>query len=78
MMKYLIIIGVIISLSLVGCTAEDEYRVQVHSIVHAMQIGYLRHMLEPDWKLGGQFGDMANSLIGMSYHTTPDLEARGF
>jgi len=54
------------------------YRLQVHSIVHAMQIGYLRHLLEPDWKLGGQFGDMANSLIGMSYHTTPDLKSRGF
>jgi len=54
------------------------YRLQVHSIVHAMQIGYLRHLLESDWKLGGQFGDMANALIGMSYHTTPDLKSKGF
>lgn len=35
-------------------------------------------MLEHEWKLGGQFGDMENILIGMSYHATSDLKSRGF
>lgn len=54
------------------------YRLQLHTLVHANQISYLRSMLEPDWDYGSYFGDMATALIGLDYSTTKDLSIKGF
>ncbi len=53
-------------------------RLQLHTIVHANQIAYLRHTLEPEWEFDGHFGDMATAYIRMGYHTEPDLTVPGF
>lgn len=50
------------------------YRLQVHTLVHANQIGYLRSILDPSWEFGNAFGDMATALIGMDYHTSKNLD----
>jgi hypothetical protein len=54
------------------------YRLQLHTLVHANQISYLRSLLDPDWDFGGHFGDMATALISLKYHTTKDLSIGGF
>lgn len=54
------------------------YRLQLHTLVHANQISYLRSMMDPDWDYGGYFGDMATALIGFDYSTTKDLRIKGF
>ena len=54
------------------------YRLQLHTLVHANQIAYLRSMSEPDWDFGSHFGDMATALISLKYHTSKDLSIIGF
>jgi len=53
-------------------------RLQLHTLVHANQMSYLRQLLEPDWQFGGHFGDMATAYIRMSYHTERDRRIGGF
>jgi len=53
-------------------------RLQLHTLVHANQISYLRSMKEPDWDYGSYFGDMATALIGLDYSTSKDLNIQGF
>lgn len=54
------------------------YRLQLHTLVHANQISYLRSMMDPEWEYGSYFGDMATALIGLDYSTTKDLNISGF
>jgi hypothetical protein len=54
------------------------YRLQLHTLVHANQISYLRSMRDPSWDFGGYFGDMATALIGLDYSTSKDLTIPGF
>ena len=54
------------------------YRLQLHTLVHANQIAFLRGILEPSWDYGSHFGDMATELIALDYHTGKDLNVRGF
>lgn len=54
------------------------YRLLIHIVTHTMQIGYLRHLLDPKWVPGPQFGDMATILIGMTYHSDRDPRFGGF
>lgn len=54
------------------------YRLQLHTLVHANQISYLRSLKDPQWDYGSYFGDMATALIGLDYSTTKDLGVRGF
>lgn len=54
------------------------YRLQLHTLVHANQISYLRSMMEPDWDFGGYFGEMATALIELDYSTAKDLNIKGF
>jgi hypothetical protein len=54
------------------------YRLQLHTLVHANQISYLRSMKDPSWDFGEYFGYMATALIGFDYHTTKDLAIPGF
>lgn len=54
------------------------YRLQLHTLVHANQIAYLRSMLDPSWEFGGNFGDMATAIISMKYGTSRDLNIGGF
>jgi len=54
------------------------YRLQLHTLVHANQISYLRSLMESDWDYGSYFGDMATALIGLDYSTSKDLSVRGF
>ena len=54
------------------------YRLQLHTLVHANQISYLRSLKDPSWDFGGYFGDMATALIGLKYSTTKDLKIGGF
>ena len=54
------------------------YRLQMHAIAHSNQMSYLRQLLDPEWKFGTHFGDMATALIGLSYKTTRDLRIQGF
>jgi len=54
------------------------YRLQLHTLVHANQISYLRSLKDPEWDYGSYFGDMATALIGLDYSTTKDLSVRGF
>ena len=54
------------------------YRLQLHTLVHANQISYLRSLKDPSWDFGSYFGDMATALIGLNYHTIKDLSVRGF
>lgn len=53
-------------------------RLQLHTMVHANQMSYLRQLLDPDWKFGGHFGAMATAYIRMSYHTEKDPRFGGF
>ena len=53
-------------------------RLQLHTMVHANQMAYLRQLLDPDWDFGSYFGDMATAYIRMSYHTERDLRIGGF
>ena len=46
--------------------------------VHANQISYLRSLKDPIWDFGEHFGDMATALIALNYHTTKDLNIKGF
>lgn len=50
------------------------YRLQLHTLVHANQIAYLRSILDPSWEFGSYFGDMATALISMKYGTSKELE----
>lgn len=50
------------------------YRLQLHVLVHANQIAYLRSILDPVWEYGNQFGEMATALISMDYHTSKDVK----
>ncbi len=54
------------------------YRLQLHTLVHANQISYLRSLLDSSWDFGSYFGDMATALIAMNYSTTRDLSIGGF
>ena len=54
------------------------YRLQLHTLVHANQISYLRSLKDPIWDFGEHFGDMATALIALNYHTTKDLNIKGF
>jgi hypothetical protein len=54
------------------------YRLQLHTLVHANQISYLRSLKDPSWDYGSYFGDMATALIALDYSTTKDLNIRGF
>ncbi len=54
------------------------YRLQLHTLVHANQIAYLRSMLDPSWEFGSYFGDMATAIISMKYGTSKDFKIRGF
>ena len=54
------------------------YRLQLHTLVHANQISYLRGMKDPSWDFGKYFGDMATALIGLDYSTSKDLAIPGF
>lgn len=50
------------------------YRLQLHILVHANQIAYLRSILDPSWEFGNSFGDMATAFISMDYHTSKDMK----
>jgi len=54
------------------------YRLQLHTLVHANQIAFLRGILNPSWEFNGHFGDMATALIAMDYHTTKEIDVKGF
>jgi len=54
------------------------YRLQLHTLVHANQISYLRSLKDTGWDFGTYFGDMATALIGLDYSTTKHLEISGF
>jgi hypothetical protein len=54
------------------------YRLQLHTLVHANQISYLRSLKDTSWDFGEYFGDMATALIGLDYSTTKDLAIPGF
>jgi hypothetical protein len=54
------------------------YRLQLHTLVHANQIAYLRSLVDSTWEFGSYFGDMATALISIKYGTTRDLKIRGF
>ncbi|MFC2123285.1 hypothetical protein ACFLU5_00620 [Bacteroidota bacterium] len=54
------------------------YRLQLHTLVHANQIAFLRGILDPVWDYNSHFGDMATALIALDYHTSNDLNVRGF
>lgn len=49
------------------------YRLQLHTLVHANQISYLRGLKDASWDFGNHFGDMATALIGLKYATSKDL-----
>lgn len=49
------------------------YRLQLHTLVHANQIAYLRSILDPSWEFGNAFGDMATAIIAMKYDTSKEL-----
>lgn len=51
------------------------YRLQLHILVHANQIVYLRSVLDPSWEFHGKWGDMATALIDLNYHTSKELES---
>ncbi len=54
-------------------------RLLLHTMVHANQMSYLRHLLDPEWEFGGHFGHMATAYIRVSYHTEPpERGVRGF
>lgn len=53
-------------------------RLQLHTMVHANQMSYLRHVLCPDWRFGGHFGNMATAYIRLPYHTDRDKKIGGF
>ena len=48
------------------------YRLQLHTMVHANQIAFIRQLLEEDWTYDKEFGDMATAMIATSYHTTKE------
>ncbi len=50
------------------------YRLQLHTLVHANQIAYLRSILDPSWQFGNNFGDMATAIIAMKYGTSKELD----
>jgi hypothetical protein len=54
------------------------FRLLHHTMVHANQMAYLRHTLDPEWGFGRHFGEMASALIRVSYHTEPEGWRRGF
>jgi len=54
------------------------YRLQLHTLVHANQISYLRSLMDPIWDFGSHFGDMATALISLNYSTEKDLNIKGF
>jgi len=53
-------------------------RLQLHTLVHANQMSYLRSLLDPEWTFKGHFGNMATAYIKMSYHTERDKKIGGF
>lgn len=54
------------------------YRLLIHVIAHGNQMAYLRQGLDPEWKYGTHFGDMATAVIAMKYRTDRDLSIGGF
>jgi hypothetical protein len=53
-------------------------RLQLHTMVHANQMSFLRQILDPGWRFGGHFGEMATAYIKISYHTSKDKSIGGF